>query len=1014
MQHSSQSTAAEKYAASTTSPHGTSKPKKVVVLPLIYLRSILIDKNYAESDIDLFIGIMLHEINSKLINSPVSFNNQKRNSKANPNSAHLQVVTSQWLALSEELFFTLDTPGYGAWSFDECYFYSTCLLIGLQGWQGIEELEADLALSSTTAATLAMMKECGAHPLVNAHHHRRHSSTAIHRMIRRGSSATMSTGLSKSHDGDIHQQPPSFLSLAMFKRYLLRKALGEGELASLVAHVKRCVAQVTRVAQGVATAGDLLLAMTPLEHRLVTLPTPNKGSLSGYHHAFLGPPRLWTAAVLQAAGYDEHHLEIPLAKLPPQVLFLLSAEGESAVSGVLRAIELQVDFHAVPLPLFTPAAEDVEGRDVTNPLFSSTAAQEELMENAHRLWSCAMHWLLPPTATAAVSMSTAGKGDHRDPVLHLIIMALWQYKRLQSLSAAALFDGAIALFGEASGQAGESSDRGLSVLCAGLVPKEEEHLLMELGAVESSPPPAHHVASYDHSQQLLHPSAPPLPFEDEVDGYNQQQQEGGMMPPLPRAMSPYHASPEHKDSSSNNAAAMLLSDLSPVTTPHAGASLPRYFQPTATSLAKTIKSPLSGSGNGALAMEDLNVSMQQSSMLSPTVEEKKQMAQWATLLDSRTNTAAYANNSNNNAQQVQVQQQQTRAQAQAQAQAKREEPESEVEAPPSSTNNTSNQLDAKEKRLVEQLLISTDIAEQLALLEQIKTLRLIPAESSATGSVNDSNGSGRPPQQQKANDSGSNTSSKDKAAAVVASPNRSVRPASAPVASGEGSGRQREGYAASMASSSSSLTFASQPSSIAELLAAQRSQLAPGQQPSPGQVAQLLREILRRMSRSDSQVRLQSLEQVLRLGNDLLTQGTSSGDEAGGTGTGQGQGQAAGQGEAETKPKRNIIIGTTPAKPRLSGPAQTLAVQALSNGTGKKAAAAASASSTPAFNNGSGSGNNSSGSSANNNANNRPSSNGGFRAVQRTARVPGTMPDQAQQKKGGVAGQKVFGHAIGK
>lgn len=73
------------------------------LLSLNIFRALLLEKKFSEADLDLFVGLLLNEVNMKLLHSTITYQSTGKHS--------LAVVTPQWLALSEELFFAIDLPG---------------------------------------------------------------------------------------------------------------------------------------------------------------------------------------------------------------------------------------------------------------------------------------------------------------------------------------------------------------------------------------------------------------------------------------------------------------------------------------------------------------------------------------------------------------------------------------------------------------------------------------------------------------------------------------------------------------------------------------------------------------------------------------------------------------------------------------------------------------------------------------------------------------------------------------
>ena len=86
------------------------------------VRQLLLDRKCEERDLDLLIGMLIHEGNRSLLNAPISYLQAtgkarggacaKQQANKGPASGLLEVVSSRWLTLSEELFFALYGPGY--------------------------------------------------------------------------------------------------------------------------------------------------------------------------------------------------------------------------------------------------------------------------------------------------------------------------------------------------------------------------------------------------------------------------------------------------------------------------------------------------------------------------------------------------------------------------------------------------------------------------------------------------------------------------------------------------------------------------------------------------------------------------------------------------------------------------------------------------------------------------------------------------------------------------------------
>ncbi len=78
------------------------------LLSLNVFRAILLEKKFTEADLDLFVGLMLNEVNSKLLHATITYGSHSKNAF---NHSMINCVTQQWLALTEELFFAIDFSG---------------------------------------------------------------------------------------------------------------------------------------------------------------------------------------------------------------------------------------------------------------------------------------------------------------------------------------------------------------------------------------------------------------------------------------------------------------------------------------------------------------------------------------------------------------------------------------------------------------------------------------------------------------------------------------------------------------------------------------------------------------------------------------------------------------------------------------------------------------------------------------------------------------------------------------
>jgi len=404
------------------------KPKRTTTVGISQLRRILFEKPCSEADLDLFVGILINDVNRRLLHSTVCYSPL---AVAGPRRVGLEVCDDQWVSLSEELFFVLDSPGFGALSFDEAFFFCACVTIGMQGWSSRDDLEADVSLTTLAAITIQFIHETGGSVLAN------HTSAAA----------------------PVNMNSKYEVTLPMFKRYLIRKSVGADALKELLHHVNTCLERVMRLAH-TSGAVDLTSSCRPFSCNSNTV----------------GSPRLWQQAVLSAAHLPQTSSVTNQAP-PPIVLFLLS-DADRIASKAFRAIELAMDDTGT-------AFQAQQGLSISSPLESALAANDELQTVTYHMWRRFQIWGGVPSSVSFSETDIRGpsvNAHSRDPVYRLIAHVLAKYKTLQHLLVAALFDMASAHFGS-----GATMERGgsLMVTCASLS-CDPRDVLVEFGFSEST------------------------------------------------------------------------------------------------------------------------------------------------------------------------------------------------------------------------------------------------------------------------------------------------------------------------------------------------------------------------------------------------------------------------------------------------------------------------------------------------------------------------------------------------
>jgi hypothetical protein len=524
------------------SGHSSSTPRKKHTVGVFAVRQLLLERRCVESDLDLLIGMVIHETNRSILNSPINF--LARENAGRPNATNLEVCTRRWISLSEELFFSLDTPGYGFLRFDEFFFLASCLAVGLQGWSNESELESDFSIGSLTALALQMMREAGAAIMITSN--RKELLSLNLGASQKGMQALMqdrpdiidscsisisqsqSTGLQDNNNSFVnymnyssrgaapgsnpHDSKASLnhklglgtkssypqygkysVTLPMFKALLLKKGMGEAALSALTVHVQSCIERLSRItSEGAAELHQSFISLESI--------------------STAGSPRLWQQAVLTAAGYDyESERNLFAAPIPPLILFLLT-DAEKLIPGALRASESGFSSAAAALnggnvsPSINP---DASGRYRSTDRVTRLNVVDELHETAHTLWQAHRSWGSARHASGkgshhhghhhghhsrSINSATGNEDGQKDPAYQLILSALVEYKIMQHQLCAALFDMTMAYYGL------NSSANAVSILCARLMPNPEA-MILELGLDDGG------AIAHQHEQQAQQPQS---------------------------------------------------------------------------------------------------------------------------------------------------------------------------------------------------------------------------------------------------------------------------------------------------------------------------------------------------------------------------------------------------------------------------------------------------------------------------------------------------------------------------
>lgn len=381
---------------------------------LFTLRQVLLENEcQQESEMDLFIGMIVNELNRQILGSPIAFSSAP--------GRNLEISSKRWISLSEDLFFALDSPGYGFLSFDEVFSFVACLTIGLDQMSSssVEEQADDLSVGMLAASALQLMKDSGVHVIISTSNKSINISANSSSLTRRDSSPMTPS--------------KTDISLPMFKYLLVKKGVNEHALALLIDHVKTCIERLVRLTRQVGD-DEIYHSCHPLESR-----------------DSLGSPRLWQYACLNSVGYESmEELQAATAlssqhHIPPIILYLLT-DADRCIHGSLRASEEAIST-------------------------KKSSAMNDVHETAYRMWTAFQTW----GGNAHRHVYDVPGESHRDPSYQLIVSVIVKYKSFQQLLCARLPQLA-QMHRKLGGQRLEE----LNVVCVNFLPNIES-ILVELG-----------------------------------------------------------------------------------------------------------------------------------------------------------------------------------------------------------------------------------------------------------------------------------------------------------------------------------------------------------------------------------------------------------------------------------------------------------------------------------------------------------------------------------------------------
>lgn len=336
---------------------------------LFTLRQILLGNECLdETDLDLFIGMLINETNKMFIGEPISSFKTNQVSTIIPRGrTQVEICSERWIGLVEELFFLLDSPGYGLLSFDDIYFLMACCIIGCRNKTNSDDLRDDLSVGMIGAYTVQFLADCGNETLPTANPSKRDRYSG-------------------------NKYPTYVITLTKFKHILIKKGLSQRVLAALLRHVKTCLERIVLTMQDSLQkpqSYDLLrLSMHPIEN-----------------HESIGSPKLWQRAVLSSVDYDAASENLPLI-LPPIIAFLLT-DAETMAN------------------IFYRGSEKVYG-----PVQGHDSISSETSEAGRLLWTNFRSWGLNP-GNSQSTLADSLKDLMADPTYHLILTVLMTYKAFQ-------------------------------------------------------------------------------------------------------------------------------------------------------------------------------------------------------------------------------------------------------------------------------------------------------------------------------------------------------------------------------------------------------------------------------------------------------------------------------------------------------------------------------------------------------------------------------------------------------
>ena len=494
---------------------------------VLVLRDVLLEQSITEENLDVLLGMAIFEVNRRLLSSPLSFSVTTTESTDDKGLSRgkrtLEICSKRWLSLSEELFFMLDTPGFGFMGLDEFIFLGASLLLARRDWACEADAERCFSAQTLAAVALYMMRQAGAtvdcssswagrsggnfpcessgqvgdpvarrlmqrsvsSPVAynySGHLVRLHPSSTEDGRITDGGSPLAGTNSSSVYVQNSSLMSPSrrpsppldtgpWVSLPMFKSFLMKRGLGEGALLSLITLIRECTE---------------LVATLSAEKRVDVLCRACVAYGGGASGGDVGPPKVWHSCVYGVSGYPyPDNDETQEVHAPPVLLFLL-CDGLRRMPGAWVAAQpadaLEVD----------ESGNDTEFRDAYGTVRTRADLESEedvlLHHASYAMWTAFCMWGEDDQVVG--STDTSPTAARRDSVYQFIMSVLAEYKASLMFLCAAFVDIAMDHFSGGIAVVGAGRNSAAGIAAASLLPSAGQSvgILREMFPDTSSPP----------------------------------------------------------------------------------------------------------------------------------------------------------------------------------------------------------------------------------------------------------------------------------------------------------------------------------------------------------------------------------------------------------------------------------------------------------------------------------------------------------------------------------------------